>query len=638
LNSRKFRDPRDNKATHFEATITWESGTHTTKRLDADPDPDSVETIKYLPQNYIETLCNEIVAGGESEFDRELKQIIFSHVGPSDRLGHDTLDDVLRYLTSETQATIRVLAERAHTINQDIVQQEERGTESFRTQLESQLRIKREELEAHDRSKPAAVPEPTQSDDLKQAAAKIRDEIAKRKGELGTVNAEITKLDKERAELTRKIALLDKATTKLDNFRLQYDEFKRAIAADLQELNINPPIRFEDIAQLTVDRAKLTRLRNQLAAEMAGIDDKLDSSKDGTAIARKRVLEAELEKLQDSLDEPNRKFVAYQNALDVWTKKRASILGSLETQYSIAWLQHRLNELADIPVKLQELQQQRAELTREIYKEKRKLSEAYSRLYRPVQEFVEQQKISSEAIPLSFQVSIVEEGFAVAFLEKINRQVKGTFSGIEESNTFLRRRLQAVEFDNEDSVLAFVEEIYSSLHVDKRPGVAGEPGVRISDQIRKGETPLSVYDYIYSLSFLTPRYTLRYGGHEIHQLSPGERGLLLLVFYLVIDKDEIPLVIDQPEENLDNQTIYEVLVRCLSDAKRRRQVIVVTHNPNLAVVCDAEQIIHAQRDTGSNAIIYEAGAIENPTMNKHVIDVLEGTRPAFDNRDSKYFA
>ena len=289
-------------------------------------------------------------------------------------------------------------------------------------------------------------------------------------------------------------------------------------------------------------------------------------------------------------------------------------------------------------IKLQELQGQRAAITREIYREIKKLSESYRRLYRPVQEFVEQQKISSDAIPLSFQVSIAEEEFTRTFLEKINRQVKGTFSGVEESNTLLRMKLKAVDFDNEDNVLAFVDEIDSSLHLDRRSDVAGEPSVRVSDQVRKGETPLSVYDYLYSLSFLTPRYTLRYSGREIHQLAPGERGLLLLVFYLLIDKDDIPLVIDQPEENLDNQTIYEVLVHCLSDAKRRRQVIVVTHNPNLAVVCDAEQVIYAQRDTALNSIMYEAGAIENPTMNKHVIDVLEGTRPAFENRDSKYFA
>ncbi len=638
LNDQKFRDPRDKKASHFEATLTWQSGTSTTKQLDIDPLPDSVETVKYLPQKHIETLCNEIVAGGDSEFNRELKKIIFSHVGPSERLGHDTLDAVLRYLTSETQATIRVLADRVHTINQDIVQHEERNTESFRTQLESLLRVKREELEAHERSIPDVVPEPAQSDELKQAAAKIRDEITKQKDELGQINTEIARLDKERIELSRKIAVLDKATTKFDNFRLQYDEFKRTLTGDLHELNINPPIRFEDIAQLSIDRTKLTRLRNLFASEMAEIDEKLDSTKEGTAVVRKRVLEAGLQKLQDSLDEPNRKFVVYQNALEVWTKKRASILGNLDTQHSIAWLQHRLAELVGIPAKLQELHGGRAAITREIYREIKKLSESYRRLYRPVQEFVEQQKISSDAIPLSFQVSIAEQEFARTFLEKINRQVKGTFSGVEESNALLRMRLKAVDFDNEDNVLAFVDEIDSSIHFDRRSDVAGEPSVRVSDQVRKGETPLSVYDYLYSLSFLTPRYTLRYGGREIHQLAPGERGLLLLVFYLLIDKDDIPLVIDQPEENLDNQTIYEVLVRCLSDAKRRRQVIMVTHNPNLAVVCDAEQVIHAQRDTASNAIMYAAGAIENPTMNKHVIDVLEGTRPAFENRDSKYFA
>ena len=90
-----------------------------------------------------------------------------------------------------------------------------------------------------------------------------------------------------------------------------------------------------------------------------------------------------------------------------------------------------------------------------------------------------------------------------------------------------------------------------------------------------------VYDFLYSLSFLTPRYKLQFGDNEIYRLSPGERGLLLLVFYLLIDKSDIPLVIDQPEENLDNQTIYEVLVNCLTEAKQRRQVIVVTHNPSV---------------------------------------------------------
>src|SRR5262249_35026824 len=154
-------DPRDNKAVHFEATLRWASGTTVVKRLDIDPDRDAVEAVKYLPQNYIETLCNEIVAGEDSAFDRELKQIIFSHVGPAERYGRDTLDEVVQYLTAETQGTIRVLAGKVHALNEEIAQLELRGSQSFRNQLESQLRVRRGELDAHDVAKPTPVPEPT---------------------------------------------------------------------------------------------------------------------------------------------------------------------------------------------------------------------------------------------------------------------------------------------------------------------------------------------------------------------------------------------------------------------------------------------------------------------------------------------
>jgi len=127
------------------------------------------------------------------------------------------------------------------------------------------------------------------------------------------------------------------------------------------------------------------------------------------------------------------------------------------------------------------------------------------------------------------------------------------------------------------------------------------------------------------------------GEKELNQLSPGERGTLLLVFYLLVDKEQIPLVIDQPEENLDNQTVFELLVPCIKETKKRRQMIIVTHNPNLAVVCDAEQIICASLDKFDNyRMEYLAGAIENPLINRAIVNILEGTRPAFNNRDSTY--
>jgi predicted ATPase len=83
--------------------------------------------------------------------------------------------------------------------------------------------------------------------------------------------------------------------------------------------------------------------------------------------------------------------------------------------------------------------------------------------------------------------------------------------------------------------------------------------------------------------------------------------------------------------------VYDLLVPCIKEARKKRQVVIVTHNPNLAVVCDADQVIHCTIDKQNrNKVVYEAGSLENPNLNRFTIDVLEGTRPAFDRRDAKY--
>ena len=153
----------------------------------------------------------------------------------------------------------------------------------------------------------------------------------------------------------------------------------------------------------------------------------------------------------------------------------------------------------------------------------------------------------------------------------------------------------------------------------------------------QGVTLQDLYGLVFGLEYLKPIYELRWDGRAVDELSPGERGNLLLIFYLLIDRDDIPLVLDQPEENLDNQTIVGTLVPCMRDAKKRRQVIMVTHNPNLAVVCDADQVVCAeiQREAG-NRVVYRSGSIENPETNGRIVDVLEGTRPAFDQRRARY--
>jgi len=127
------------------------------------------------------------------------------------------------------------------------------------------------------------------------------------------------------------------------------------------------------------------------------------------------------------------------------------------------------------------------------------------------------------------------------------------------------------------------------------------------------------------------------GGRVLGELSPGEKGALLLVFYLLVDRSDCPLLIDQPEENLDNQSVFKVLVPFIKEARRRRQVILVTHNPNIAVVAGAEQVVFCSMDKkDGHRLSYATGALESLGMNRHVLDVLEGTRPAFASRGDTY--
>lgn len=207
--------------------------------------------------------------------------------------------------------------------------------------------------------------------------------------------------------------------------------------------------------------------------------------------------------------------------------------------------------------------------------------------------------------------------------------------GVDDSARMLLTLLQEADFSSPGGTVSFANNIDRMLHADCRDGQNSRL-TKLEDQLAKGSSALELLNYVFGLEYLSPRYSLTYEGQEIGQLSPGERGLLLLVFYLLVDKDDIPIVIDQPEENLDNQTIFKVLVKCLKRAKQRRQVIMVTHNPNLAVVCDAEQIIYASCDKTAARFSYEAGAIENPMIRSKVVEILEGTEPAFRNRQAKY--
>ncbi|MBC5767570.1 TrlF family AAA-like ATPase [Ramlibacter albus] len=147
----------------------------------------------------------------------------------------------------------------------------------------------------------------------------------------------------------------------------------------------------------------------------------------------------------------------------------------------------------------------------------------------------------------------------------------------------------------------------------------------------------SVSEWLYSTDHVQVGYGLRYDDVDIERLSPGTRGIVLLLLYLAIDAhDERPLIIDQPEENLDPQSVFEELVPAFCEAKKRRQIIIVTHNANLVVNTDVDQVIVARcgahRPDALPEISYEGGGLENPKIREAVCSILEGGERAFQER------
>jgi len=104
---------------------------------------------------------------------------------------------------------------------------------------------------------------------------------------------------------------------------------------------------------------------------------------------------------------------------------------------------------------------------------------------------------------------------------------------------------------------------------------------------------------------------------------------------ILSSRSNAPLIIDQPEDNLDGEFIYHSLVPVLRMAKGCRQVIVVTHNANIAVLGDAEQIV-VLKSTSDRGTIVSRGSIDDPAIRDAACGILEGAKEAFHRRASIY--
>ncbi|MEO8962806.1 MAG: TrlF family AAA-like ATPase [Ginsengibacter sp.] len=136
------------------------------------------------------------------------------------------------------------------------------------------------------------------------------------------------------------------------------------------------------------------------------------------------------------------------------------------------------------------------------------------------------------------------------------------------------------------------------------------------------------------LTYRVPdKFTIFYKGRRLDEHSLGQRASALIIFILTLKENDL-IIIDQPEDDLDNQTIYLDVISELKKLKGQTQFIFATHNPNIPVLGDCEQLISCTFN--DNLIETKAGSIDNKEIQQNIVDIMEGGDEAFKQRKMIY--
>jgi len=250
---------------------------------------------------------------------------------------------------------------------------------------------------------------------------------------------------------------------------------------------------------------------------------------------------------------------------------------------------------------------QKTILQRSLLDEVQKLKDLWHEEFQVIKK--ELDEVSQKNRALSFEVAFKED--KKAFLEYF----KGAFRG---SN------VRDVTFQNIICQYQDFTEIYSDFENAKK--LFGSNPDAFANLFKKNLKELLVYQP-------PNKFTISYRGTELLHHSLGQRASALILFVLGQRENDV-VIIDQPEDDLDNQTIYEDIIKLLRELKPAVQFIFATHNPNIPVLGDAEQILACS--FGNESIEIQAGSLDDPEQQHRIVNIMEGGKEAFEKRREIY--
>jgi hypothetical protein len=570
--------------------------------------------VRYLSQQFVEQLCSS--AGLATELRHEMERVVFESTPQEDRLETDNFDDLAASLLEPVVAKRAELQDSINGIGIEIVREEKLRDEL--PQQEEAVRRTTREIAAIRKELEDLLPKESAEhakalsglEDLCTRAELNIEGLRRRRKLLGDLGADVkqTRLVREPArirDLQNRFGATALRPHEWLSFRMEFvgdvdavldDAVKTIDQQILFAIEGNPkqPINLNAAPHSNWPLDSLRAAREE-KKKLVGID------------AERRKKYDELQKTLVPQEATSRKLEADVNLAKGAAERRKALMQRRREEYTQAF-----GTVAEEEGVLK-------------------------KLYGPLRETLKESAgaLAKLAFMVERQVDIdrwVNDGEKLMDL-RLDSAFRGRGALAEKAREYLSQAWQSGTPEDVDMAM----EKFRSDFIEQ---VKAAQPANIDPQYRR-EWPQRVATWLYDITHIKVRYGIVYDDVPVERLSPGTRGIVLLLLYLAVDThDRRPLLIDQPEENLDPQSVFDELVPHFRAARHRRQVIVVTHNANLVVNTDADQVIIATSErraaAGLPVISYESGSLENPNIRAAVCRLLEGGKRAFLERERHY--
>ena len=250
---------------------------------------------------------------------------------------------------------------------------------------------------------------------------------------------------------------------------------------------------------------------------------------------------------------------------------------------------------------------QRETLNRKLLKELARLNDLWHGEYKEING--ELKKVNDSY--LSLEIKTEYKGDKDAFVSQLKKVFRG--SHLRET-TFWSLANEFSDFG----------AIYKDF--DKAQTIVGNSSQIFEDRFNENLSTLLTWQ-------IPNRFVIEYRGKELKHHSLGQRASALILFVLSQRENDV-IIIDQPEDDLDNQTIYEDVIKLIRDMKPNTQFIFATHNANFPVLGDAEQGISCSYSDDTLSVT--SGSIDCPNLQQEIVDIMEGGEEAFNRRKKIY--